>query len=126
MNNNRALRFLSFGLGALLLFHGIDKVMNGTEFIEKMLVGLKVPYSEYVQYGVYIGEIVAPVLLIFGQYIRVAGAIVAFDMLVAIFLVHQNTLFTLGEHGAWSIELPMLYLVAGVTLALWDREKKSK
>jgi len=126
MNNNRALRFLSFGLGALLLFHGIDKVMNGTEFIEKMLVGLKVPYSEYVQYGVYIGEIVAPVLLIFGQYIRVAGAIVAFDMLVAIFLVHQKTLFTLGEHGAWSIELPMLYLVAGVTLALWNIEKKSK
>ncbi|RUM67660.1 MAG: GntR family transcriptional regulator [Sulfurovum sp.] len=124
--NNRALRFLSFGLGALLLFHGIDKVMNGTEFIEKMLVGLKVPYSEYVQYGVYIGEVLAPLLLIFGQYIRISGAIIAFDMLVAIFLVHQNTLFTLGEHGAWSIELPMLYLVAGVTLALWDREKKSK
>jgi len=125
MNNNRALRFLSFGLGVLLLFHGIDKVMNGTEFIEKMLVALKVPYSEYVQYGVYIGEVLAPVLLIFGQYIRVSGAIIAFDMLIAIFLVHQNTLFTLGEHGAWSIELPMLYLVAGVTLALWDREKKS-
>jgi len=124
--NNRALRFLSFGLGVLLLFHGMDKVMHGTEFIEKMLVGLKVPYSEYVQYGVYIGEVVAPILLIFGQYMRVSGAIVAFNMLVAIFLVNKNTLFTLGEHGAWSIELPMLYLVAGVTLALWNIEKKSK
>jgi putative oxidoreductase len=122
--NNRALRFLGFGLGVLLLFHGMDKVMHGTEFIEKMLVALKVPYSEYVQYGVYIGEVVAPILLIFGQYMRISGAIVAFNMLVAIFLVHQNTLFTLGEHGAWSIEVPMLYFVAGLTLALWNREKK--
>jgi len=123
--NNRALRFLSFGLGVLLLFHGIDKVMHGTEFIEKMLVGLKIPYSEYVQYGVYIGEIVAPLLLIFGQYMRISGAIVAFNMLVALFLVHQKTLFTLGEHGAWSIEVPMLYLIAGLTLALWKREETS-
>ena len=121
--NNRALRFLGFGLGVLLLFHGIDKVMHGTEFIEKMLVALNVPYSEYVQYGVYMGEVVAPLLLIFGQYIRISGAIIAFNMLVALFLVHQNTLFTLGEHGAWSIEVPMLYLIAGLTLALWKREE---
>jgi putative oxidoreductase len=123
--NNRALRFLSFGLGVLLLFHGIDKVMHGTAFIEKMLVASKVPYYEYVQYGVYIGEVIAPLLLIFGQYMRISGAIVAFNMLVAIFLVHQNTLFSLGEHGAWSIEVPMLYLIGGLTLALWNREKKS-
>ena len=121
--NNRALHFLGFGLGVLLLFHGIDKVMHGTEFIEKMLVALNVPYSEYVQYGVYMGEVVAPLLLIFGQYIRISGAIIAFNMLVALFLVHQNTLFTLGEHGAWSIEVPMLYLIAGLTLALWKREE---
>ena len=120
--NNRALRFLGFGLGILLLFHGIDKVMHGTEFIEKMLVALKIPYSEYLQYGVYIGEVIAPLLLIFGQYMRISGAIVAFNMLVAIFLVHQKTLFTLGEHGAWSIELPMLYLLGGLTLALWKKK----
>ena len=123
--NSRALRFLSFGVGVLLLFHGIDKVMHGTEYIEKMLIASKVPYSTYVQYGVYIGEVVAPLLLIFGQYMRISGAIVAFNMLTAIFLVHQNTLFTLGEHGAWSIEVPMFYLIAGLTLALWERDKKA-
>ena len=123
--NNRDLRFLGFGLGVLLLFHGMDKVMHGTEFIEKMLVASKVPYSEYVQYGVYIGEVIAPILLIFGQYMRISGAIVAFNMFVAIFLVHQNTLFTLGEHGAWSIEVPMLYLVAGLTLALSKNLEKN-
>jgi len=122
--NRTSLRFLSFGLGVLLLFHGMDKVMHGTEYIEKMLVALKVPYSHYVQYGVYVGEVVAPLLLIFGQYIRVSGAIIAFNMLVAIYLTHQNSLFTLGEHGAWSVEVPMFYLLAGLTLAFWERDTK--
>jgi len=123
--NNRALRFLSFGLGVLLLFHGIDKILHGTDFVQQMLVASKVPYSQYIQYAVYIGEVIAPILLIFGQYIRISGAIVAFNMMVAIFLVHKDSFFTLGEHGAWSIEVPMLYFVAGLTLALWQIEKKS-
>ncbi len=124
--NSNALRFLSFGLGALLLFHGIDKVMHGVDYIEKILVALKVPYSHYLQYGVYIGEVVAPILLIFGKYIRISGAIIAFNMLVAIYLVNKDTIFTLGEHGAWSIELPMLYLVGGLTLALWKNNNVGK
>ena len=124
--NSNALRFLSFGLGALLLFHGIDKVMHGVDYIEKILVALKVPYSHYLQYGVYIGEVVAPILLIFGKYIRISGAIIAFNMLVAIYLVNKDTIFTLGEHGAWSIELPMLYLVGGLTLALWEKDSVVK
>ncbi len=124
--NSNALRFLSFGLGALLLFHGIDKVMHGVDYIEKILVALKVPYSHYLQYGVYIGEVVAPILLIFGKYIRISGAIIAFNMLVAIYLVNKDTIFTLGEHGAWSIELPVLYLVGGLTLALWEKDSVVK
>ncbi len=122
---SRALRFLSFGLGVLLLFHGVDKVMHGVDYIEKILVASKVPYSQYIQYGVYIGEVLAPVLLIFGKYIRISGAIVAFNMAVSIYLVNRDTIFSLGEHGAWSIEIPMLYLIAGLTLALWDIDKKS-
>ncbi len=123
--NINALRFLSLGLGILLLFHGMDKVMHGVDYIEKMLVASKVPYSQYVKYGVYVGEVLAPVLLIFGKYIRLSGAIVAFNMAIAIYLVSRDTIFSLGEHGAWSIELPMLYLIGGLTLALWKIDKKS-
>jgi len=114
----RALRFLSLGLGLLLLFHGVDKIMHGTDYIEKLLVGLGVPYSQYVVYGVYIGEVVAPLLLVFGQYIRISSAVIVFNMLVAIFLVHKDMIFTLGDHGAWSIEVPMVYLIMALTLAL--------
>lgn len=125
METNRAIRILSFGLGVLMLFHGIDKLSNGVDHIVKMLMGAGVPYAQYVVYGVYIGEVIAPLLLIFGQYIRISGAIIAFNMLVAILLVHKDAIFTLGKHGAWSIEVPLLYLIAGLTLALWKQPKKS-
>jgi len=121
----KAFRFLSFGLGFLLLFHGMDKVLHGTEFIEKMLLGLGVPYSKYVSYGVYIGEVVAPLLLIFGQHIRLSALIITFNMLVAIFLVHQKDFLTLGEHGSWSVEVPMLYLLGAITLVLWKSHKQT-
>ena len=120
--NDKALRILSIGLGLLLLFHGVDKVMNGTALIEKMLNGVHMPYSQYVSYGVYVGEVVAPLLLIFGKYIRISGAVIAFNMAVAIFLVHQKDIVTITEYGAWSIEVPMLYLIAGLSLAVWKIE----
>ena len=121
--DSRALRFLSFGLGLLLLFHGIDKIMHGTAFIEKMLLEEKIPYSAYIQYGVYVGEVIAPLFLILGKYMRIAGAVVAVNMMIAIFLVHQKNFFTLGEHGAWSVEVPMLYLIMAISVALWQKEK---
>ena len=125
METNRAIQVLSFGLGVLMLFHGVDKLSNGVEHIVKMLTGAGVPYAQYIAYGVYIGEVIAPLLLIFGQYIRLSGAIIAFNMLVAILLVHKDDIFALGKHGAWSIEVPLLYLIAGLTLALWKVPKKS-
>ena len=122
--NDRALRFLSFGLGVLLLFHGVDKIMHGTADIEKLLLGQKIPYSQYIQYVVYVGEVIAPLFLILGKYMRLAGVVVAINMVVILFLAHQKTLFTLSEDGAWSIETQMLYLVMALSVALWQKEKK--
>jgi len=98
--------------------------MNGTGFIEKMLTDANVPYAKYITYGVFIGEVLAPILLIIGRYIKIAGGIIAFNMLVAIFLVHKDAIFTLSEHGGWSIELQVLYLIAGVTLFLSESKWK--
>ncbi|CAA6799090.1 MAG: Putative oxidoreductase [uncultured Sulfurovum sp.] len=119
--NEKAINVLAFSLGFLLLFHGVDKVLNGTDFIEEMLQNANVPYAKYVTYGVFIGEIVAPVLLIIGRYISIAGGIIAFNMLVAIILAHKETVFTLSEHGGWSIELQLLYLSGGLALAFLGR-----
>jgi len=115
---NWTFRVLTIGLGVLILFHGVHKILNGVDFITPLLEAYSIPYAEYLAYGVYIGEVIAPLLLISGYYIRVAGGVIVLNMLVAIFLVHQNEIFTLTEHGSWSLEIPMLYLVIGLALLL--------
>ena len=115
---NWTFRVLTIGLGVLMLFHGIDKVINGIDFIIPLLEAYNVPYAEYIAYGVYVGEVFAPLLLISGYYIKVAGAIIVFNMLVALFLVHQEEILTLTEYGSWSIETPILYLIIGLALLL--------
>ncbi|CAA6799095.1 MAG: Membrane protein containing DoxX domain [uncultured Sulfurovum sp.] len=119
-----ALRFLTVSLAVLLLFHGVDKIVNGIGSIEEMLEKLKIPYAQYIAYGVYIGEVLAPLMLVFNHFIRIALILISINMLVAIVLAHGTTLLTLSKHGAWSIETPMLYLVVSVTLFLLYTHKK--
>jgi putative oxidoreductase len=107
---------LRVGIGSTMLFHGISKAMHGVGFIESMLVKHGLP--AFLAYGVYVGEIVAPIMLIVGFKTRIAGVIIAFNMLVAMLLVHTKDIFTVTEQGAWGIELPMLYLISGLTIAL--------
>ncbi len=111
-------RVLTIGLGALMLFHGVHKVLNGVDFIIPLLEAHNIPYAKYLSYGVYIGEVFAPILLISGYYIRIAGAIIVFNMLVALFLVHQEEILTLTDYGSWSVETPVLYLIIGLALFL--------
>ena len=114
--DNKSINILAFSLGFLLLFHGVDKVLHGTEFITQMLNDANVPYAKYVTWGVFIGEVLAPIMLIIGRYIKLAGLIIVFNMLAAIILAHKDSIFTLSEHGGWSIELQVLYLVAALSL----------
>lgn len=120
----QSIRFLAIGLAVLLLFHGVDKIIHGIAGIESMLSNMKVPYGKYVAYGVYIGEVVAPLLLIFNHYVRIASLLIALNMIVAIVVGHRETLFTLNNHGAWSIETPLLYLVIAITLFLLHQPTK--
>jgi putative oxidoreductase len=69
-------------------------------------------------YLVYIGEVIAPLLMIAGLWTRAAAAIVAFNMLMAFALVHMSALFTLGKQGGWSLELQGLFLFGALTVVL--------
>ena len=102
-------------VGGLLLFHGIDKLQHGIGFVEKLVAMQGLP--SYVAYGVYVGEILAPILLLLGWHSRVWGAIIAFNMAVAIYLVHSKSLFTLGGYGAWVIESPLLFMLSALAIA---------
>ena len=100
---------LRLTVGVLLLFHGIAKVPRGVAWIEGPLGELGLP--GFLSYGVYVGEIVAPVFLILGLWTRPAALVVAFNMFMAILLAHRDVVFSLRERGGgWAIEHEALFL----------------
>jgi putative oxidoreductase len=123
MKDDIAKLILRIMVGGLLLFHGIDKALHGVSFIEGMLSAHDLP--AVVTYGVYIGEIVAPVMLIVGLFTSLAALIVIVNMLMAILLVHTDNLFSLTQYGAWSIEVPLFYLLTSVAIILLGPGKYS-
>jgi len=109
---------LRITLGGLMLFHGIAKLINleSLGFIKNQLEGIGV--HPVFSYGVYIGEIVAPLLIILGIYTRFGGFLIFVNMIFAIILVHANDLLGLTEHGGWSLELQAFYLIVALVLVL--------
>lgn len=105
---------LRFTVGFLMLFHGYAKLVNGIGFIEGVVIDAGLP--SYVAYGVYIGEIIAPLFLILGVRVRFSALIIALTMLNAIILVHLNDIFTLTSKGALTIELPLFFLLSALAV----------
>lgn len=102
-------------VGILMLLHGISKIGGGVDFILGAVAkaGLPSPFG----YLVYVGEVVAPVLLIIGLWTRAAAIVVAINILFAIALVHLGQFFTLNQAGGWSLELQGLYLFGALAIA---------
>ena len=103
-------------LGGFMLFHGYAKITKGVGGIETSLVTMGLP--AWVAYGVYIGEIFAPLLIIIGYYARIGGAIIAINMIFAITLSHSKQLLDLGKSGGWALELQGFFLLTGLVILL--------
>jgi putative oxidoreductase len=103
-------------LATLLLFHGVSKLAGGVGFIAGMLDKAGLPGT--LAYLVYVGEVVAPLLILVGVFTRAAALVVIVNMIVALLLVHTSQFFTLGDTGGWALELQGLYLGAAVAVAL--------
>ena len=115
MNKNKdlGLLVLRISIGVMMLLHGIAK-LKGVSGIEGMLAGAGLP--GFLAYGVYITEIVAPILMIIGYRMRLASVVYIFGVLFAMFLAHSSDIFTLNQHGGWGVELLGLYLFGAVAL----------
>ena len=98
-----------------MLLHGIAK-FKGLEGIESLLTDKGLP--EILAYGVYVTEVVAPLLLIFGFRTRIAALIYAFGMVVATYLAHMGDIFSLTSYGGWAIELIGLHFFIAICLFL--------
>lgn len=102
-------------LGILILLHGISKLGSGVAGIAGMLpAGLPPIFA----YGVYVGEVLAPLLIIIGFYARVGAVLIFVNMIVAIVLAHTAQLLMLTDNGGWALELQGMYLFGALALAL--------
>lgn len=102
-------------LAAMLLFHGISKLHNGIGFIADMLAKAGLP--AVIGYGVYIGEVIAPLFILAGLFTRAAAAIIAINMIVAVLLAHTTQFFSINETGGWALELQGMYFFTAIAIA---------
>jgi putative oxidoreductase len=107
---------LRLTLGILILLHGLAKVTGGVGGISNMLAGVGLPAT--LAYGVYIGEVLAPLLLIIGFYSRIAALVIVANMLFAIGLVHMGDIVRLTKTGGWALELQAFFLLTALAIAL--------
>jgi len=113
-NDDAAHLLLRLGTGILLLFHGIHKIIYGIAFVKGALHAHGLP--EWFGYGVYVGEVIAPLMIILGLYARAGALIVAFDMLMAISLTTGFFPIVLTQSGAPMFELPLFYMLASAVI----------
>lgn len=116
MNDSTGKLILRLALGILILLHGIAKLTGGVSFIAGFLTSAGLP--AFLAYGVYIGEVIAPLMVISGWYSRIGAAVIALNMLFAIGLVHTAQLLSRSNTGGWELELQGMFLFTAIALAL--------
>jgi putative oxidoreductase len=115
-HTDAGLLVLRLTIGVLLLMHGMSKVLHGVAWMSGPLGAVGLP--DYLAYGAYIGEVLAPLLLIIGLWTRVAALLIMVDMIMAIFLVRHGDIGKIGMSGGWAIELEAMFLLGALAIAL--------
>ena len=100
----------------LVLLHGISKLTGGIDGITGMVTGAGLP--AVFAYGVYVGEVIAPLLMLAGLWTRAAAVVMVINMVVAIMLAHMPELAQLNKQGGWALELQGMYLFGSMAVAL--------
>lgn len=107
---------LRVSVGLMLILHGIGKLINGIGPIEGLVTAAGLP--ALFAWGAYVGEVIAPALMIIGFYARLGGILATINMVVAILLAHKAQIFTLNPMWGWSIETQGLFLFSSLAVAL--------
>lgn len=114
---------LRFTVAGLMLFHGVAKLRNGLEGIESLLANVGLP--AWFSYGALVGEVLAPLLVLAGVWVRPAALVMAFTMVVAVGLAHPTQLFTIGRTGGYGLELQAFFFFCSIAIALLVERRRT-
>ena len=103
-------------IGGLLMFHGVDKLRNGVGGVRADLAQTGLP--GFLAYGIYVGEVVAPLLIIAGWWTRPMAVIASVSILFGVGIVHRRDFTHLTRMGGWAAELWVFYIVGALVVAL--------
>ncbi|ARS53130.1 DoxX family protein [Kushneria konosiri] len=103
-------------LGVTLLLHGIAKIgaPGVVDRIGDHLQSWSLPAP--LAFGVFVGELVAPLMILAGWRCRIGGALAAINMLFAIVLMRLGAVWALSDTGGWRIETEILMLGAALAV----------
>lgn len=105
---------LRLALAAVLLYHGIPKLLNFSATVIAF-EGMGLPEPPLTTAIVLLAEVGGGLLILLGAAVDIAGLLVIIDMLGAIFFVHWAKGFDFTK-GGW--EHPFTVLAMALTLAL--------
>ena len=113
-NVNLGLLILRLSVGILMLMHGIAKIQNGVGGAMGMVEKSGMPSA--LTYLVYIGEVVAPLMLIAGFRSRVAALLVAGTMAFVMLFIQPDKFGQIVPTGAWALEVQGLFLFGALAI----------
>jgi putative oxidoreductase len=114
LNLDVALLVLRLALAAVLLYHGLPKVMNFGATVGAFQ-GMHIPAPTLTAAFAVLSEVIGGILILLGIAVDLAGLLVIIDMLGAIVTVHWASGFDFTK-GGW--EHPFTVLAMALTLAL--------
>jgi putative oxidoreductase len=114
LNLDLALLVLRLALAAVLLYHGLPKLMEFGATVDNFQK-MNIPAPTLTAAFAILSEVVGGILILLGVAVDLAGVLVIIDMLGAIFTVHWGSGFDFTK-GGW--EHPFTVLVMALALAL--------
>jgi putative oxidoreductase len=118
---------LRLTVGGLMLFHGYSKLTAFSATVESLGGMLKAQgWPSFIAYGVFLGEVVAPLLILVGYFSRPAAIVLLFNMIVAVLMAHTNDFLKLQEKsGAWALEVQAFYFFGALAVLFLGSGKYS-
>jgi putative oxidoreductase len=117
MNESTGKLILRITLGVLIIMHGISKLTGGIDWLDGALANAGLP--AFFKYGVYVGEVLAPLAVIAGFYARIGAWLIAVNMLFALGLVHGAELLVIDPQSlALVLELQYMFFFSAIAVAL--------